>query len=195
MPKAKLPEKEKSPKARKTELTVSRKPLLVDGKDEAFRQFVHDTLAFSARIEAVRNTLASVIGMAGAQYTILISVAQEQGSNGIGINHIAERLHYSAPFVTIEVNKLVASDLIEKRGNPDDRRRVLLTVTPKAKDLLNRLAAVQRPVNDMLFSNLSASDFHRLRKKMSELVSTADQALNLADLMSSQVGRTLDRVG
>lgn len=185
----------KPAKARKTELTVSRKALLVDGSDEAFRQFVHDTLAFSARIEAVRNTLASVIGMAGAQYTILISIAQEQGLTGVGINHIAERLHYSAPFVTIEVNKLVASNLVEKRGNPDDRRRVLLTVTPKARDLLNQLAAVQRPVNDALFSTLSAADFQRLRKKMSELVGTADQALNLAGLMSNQLGRGLDFVG
>ena len=193
MAKAKLTGKK--PKARKTELTVSRKALLVDGNDEAFRQFVHDTLAFSARIEAVRNTLASVIGMAGAQYTILISIAQEQGPNGVGINHIAERLHYSAPFVTIEVNKLVASNLVEKRGNPDDRRRVLLTVTPKAKDLLNQLAAVQRPVNDTLFSTLSAADFQRMRQKMSELVGTADQALNLAGLMSNQLGRGLDSVG
>ncbi len=33
-------------------LTVSRPQLLVRGNDEAFRQFVHDTLAFASRIQA-----------------------------------------------------------------------------------------------------------------------------------------------
>jgi DNA-binding MarR family transcriptional regulator len=61
---------------------------------------------------------------------------------------------------------------------------VLLTITPKARALLNRLAAVQRPVNDTLFSSLSPSDFDRLRKKMRELVDTADQALALVGFMS-----------
>jgi DNA-binding MarR family transcriptional regulator len=175
---------ERRAKGNQVELTISRKPLLVGGSDEAFRYFVHDTLAFSARIEAVRNALASIIGMPGSQYTVLISIAQEQNEKGVGINHIAERHHYSAPFVTIAVNKLVAANLVEKRSNPDDRRRVLLTITPKARALLNRLAAVQRPVNDTLFSSLSPSDFDRLRKKMRELVDTADQALALVGFMS-----------
>jgi DNA-binding MarR family transcriptional regulator len=183
MPRAVRPG-EKNAKEGHVELTTSRKQLLVDGNDETFRHFVHDTLAFSARIEAVRNALASFIGMPGPQYTVLISIAQEPASAGVGINHIAERLHYSAAFVTIEVNKLVAAGLIEKRSNPDDRRRVLLTITPKARSMLNKLAAVQRPVNDTLFSSLSASDFDRLRKKMKELVDTAEQALALAGFMS-----------
>lgn len=46
-------------------LTVSRPQLLVRGNDEAFRQFVHDTLAFASRIQAVRNALGSVIHCPG----------------------------------------------------------------------------------------------------------------------------------
>jgi hypothetical protein len=43
------------------------------------------------------------------------------------------------------------------------------------------LAAVQRPVNDVLFRGLSASDFRKMRKLMSGMVDTADEATRLIE--------------
>lgn len=169
-------------------LTVSRSPLLVRGSDMAFRQFVHDTLAFATRIQAIRNALGKVIGLSGTQYTILIAVAREMNRKGIGINYIAEQLHFSPAFVTIEVNKLVEAKLISKKENPQDRRRVLLATTPKAEELLRNLTAVQRPVNDMLFESLGAEDFECMRRKTPEMVDSADRALQLFGFMSANTG-------
>jgi len=78
----------------------------------------------------------------------------------------------------------VAAGLVEKETDSVDRRRVVLSITPKARALLNQLAPVQRPANDLLFSCLSAKDFERLRKIMSRLVGTADQAVNLLEYTS-----------
>lgn len=167
------------------ELTVSRPELLQDGDDYQFRQFVHDTLAFGARIQGIRDSLAEVIGLSGPQYTILIAVAHEQG-DGVGINYIAERLHLSSPFVTIEVKKLVAAKLVSKTTNPTDGRRVLLKVTDKGLRLLEELKTVQRPVNDALFEPLNAEDFGRMRRRMSELVGSADRALKLLALLTTR---------
>jgi hypothetical protein len=58
---------------------------------------------------------------------------------------------------------------------------VVLTITAKARDLLNELAPVQRPVNDMLFRGLSAADFDKFRKLMSGMVEAADEAIRLLD--------------
>jgi DNA-binding MarR family transcriptional regulator len=168
-----------------TQPTVSRPELLVDNSDHAFRQFVHDTLAFSARLQQVRSQLGQVIGLSGTQYTVLIAIAHLGGGDErVGVNLVADHLHFSGAFITIEINKLVAAGLVEKETDPVDRRRVVLTITPKARALLNELAPVQRPANDLLFSNLSARDFERLRKIMSQLVETADQAINLLEYTS-----------
>jgi DNA-binding MarR family transcriptional regulator len=164
--------------------TVSRPELLVDNSDQAFRQFVHDTLAFSARLQQVRSLLGQVIGLSGTQYTVLIAIAHLQGDERVGVNLVADHLHFSGAFVTIEINKLVAAGLVEKETDSVDRRRVVLTITPKARALLNELAPVQRPSNDLLFSSLSAKDFERLRKIMSGLVEAADQAINLLEYTS-----------
>jgi MarR family transcriptional regulator, organic hydroperoxide resistance regulator len=140
-----------SPHAKRS-LTVSRPALLEAGSDRAFRQFVHDMLAFAARIQEVRSRLGRAIGLAGQKYTVLIAIAHLQDrAGGVGINEIAEHLHLSGAFVTIETNGLIRSGLVAKRTNPQDRRRVLLTITPKAADLLDRLTELQAPVNNALF--------------------------------------------
>lgn len=173
--------KTKSKKIR-SEMTISRPQLMVDGSDGAFRQFLHDTLAFSARLQAVRGQLGAAIGLSGTQYTVLIAISHLSGTDEkIGVNQVAEHLHFSGAFITIEINKLVASGLVEKETDAEDRRRVILTITQKARALLNELAPVQRPVNDMLFRAMSAADFERNRKLMSDMVDAADEAIRLLD--------------
>lgn len=167
-------------------LTVSRPELLVDNTDLAFRQLIYDTLAFASRVQEVRNRLGQRIGLTGTAFTILISIRHLQADEGIGVNQLADHLHLSGAFVTIEVNKLVKGGLVKKRINPSDRRRVLLTVTQKARDLLQSLTAIQRPANDALFADLTAEEFHILRNLMSRLVLTGDKSLALLDFMASQ---------
>lgn len=162
-------------------LTVSKPELLTGSSDSEFRQLVHDTLAFAARIQAIRNHMGAAIGLTGTQYTVLIAVAHNQARpGGLGVNQIAEHLQLSGAFVTIEVNKLVDAKLVAKRTNPEDRRRVLLSITAKSRSLLERLTTLQRPVHDALFDCLSTADFHRLRGLMAKLVLTGDQSLHLA---------------
>ncbi len=103
------------------EATVTRPELLVEGSDRAFRQFVHDTLAFSARLQQVRGQLGQVIGLSGTQYTVLIAIAHLRGMDErVGVNLVADHLHFSGAFTTIEINKLVACSTSSRRysGRP-----------------------------------------------------------------------------
>jgi DNA-binding MarR family transcriptional regulator len=161
--------------------TVSRAELLVDGSDAQFRQMVHRLLAFSARLEAIRHGFGSMTGLTGIQYTLLITVAHLQGRHGVGVKEIAEHLALSGAFVTIEIGKLAAAGLIEKRTNPDDRRRVLLTVTDTARASLAELAPMQRAINDRLFAALDHATFARMTELAGHMVDDADQALALTE--------------
>ena len=176
------------------EPTISRSQLMIDGSDQAFRQFVHDMLAFSARLQAVRDQLGGAIGLSGTQYTVLIAIAHLSGAGGkVGVNQVAEHLHFSGAFITIEVNKLVATGLVEKEIDSEDRRRVVLRITAKARALLNELASVQRPVNDRLFDCLSASDFERTRKLVSKMVDAADDAIRMMQSSSAITEKKLGK--
>ena len=166
-------------------LTVSRAELLLEGTDLAFRQLVHDIMAFAARMQENRSRLAAYVGLTGQQYTILITIAHHQEQNGFGIIQVAEHLRLSGAFVTIEVNKLVEAGLVRKKPNPDDRRRVLLTVMPKARELIDRLSRIQRPSNDTIFASLSTTDFQTLRRIIPQLAEATDQSLKLIDFLTA----------
>ena len=164
--------------------TVTKPELMPGGDDSKFRSFIHNFLAFSARVDQCRSGFGERLGISGIAYTTLISIAHLQDEEGVGVSRIAEHLHLSGAFVTIEVSKLVKADLVKKRTNAIDRRRVLLTVTPKGRKLLDDLAPVQAPVNDALFDCLSADEFSQLSSMMARLVPCGDKAISLLSFMT-----------
>ena len=95
-------------------LTVSHSEFLDDGDDLAFRKMVHNALAFSARLEAVRDGFARLIGISGVQYTILISIYHMQYDENVSVSRVADHLHLSGAFVTNEIGKLVRLGLLAK---------------------------------------------------------------------------------
>lgn len=172
--------------AAKQVITVTRPELLKDGSDADFRKMVHDLLAFSSRLEAVRQSFGTIVGLSGIQYTLLISVSHLQQASGVGVKALAEHLSLSGAFVTIETGKLVKKGLIGKRTNPEDRRRVQLFVTELGQEHLSNLAPVQQEVNDVLFGSLSQSDFDRLSDIVDGLVSDAERAVQLSNYVTGK---------
>jgi DNA-binding MarR family transcriptional regulator len=169
--------------------TVTTPELLVDGSDAEFRGFIHDFLAFAARVTEVRAGFGEYLGLTGIGYTTLRTIGHLQGRHGVGVNAVAEHLHLSGAFVTTVVAKLVAAGLVAKRVNSADKRRVLLTVTAGGRRLLDDLAAVQAPVNDALFDCLNADDFRRLKAMLAKLVPCGDRALSLLRYLTQPEGR------
>ncbi len=176
--------------------TASRPALLVGGSDREFRELVHDMLAFSSAIQEVRNRLGQQIGLSGTQYTLLISIARlSEGNADLGVNQLAEHLHLSGAFVTIEVNKLVAAGLVTKTVNPDDRRRVVLAITEEARHRLRDLNHIQCPANDALFEPLEAQDFRVLREVMRRLAGTGPRTLAVIDALADSPKRRRKAAG
>ena len=139
--------------------TVSRPELLVDGSDRDFRRLVHGLFGFLASHEEIRAGHARYIGLAGIEYTVLISIAHLAQAEDVSVSRIAAHLHLTGAFITTVVQRLQSHGLVVKRPHAKDRRRVVLTVTPKGRRLLERLAPVQRQVNDVEFGCLSAAEF------------------------------------
>lgn len=162
--------------------TVSR-PELLDrtGDDRRFRDLLYSLFAFGGSLEQARAVFARHIGLSPPQYMILIVVSHADPQAEIGVAQVAERLHLSGAFVTIEVNKLVRDGLVEKHPHSSDKRRVRLSATKFGLRQLERLAALQRPVNDALFAALDRDDFERLSDIMRRLAQGAGQAIHLAN--------------
>lgn len=169
-------------------LTVSRQELLIDGSDTAFRDLLHDFFAFAAQMEKARAMFGEHIGLSSTQYMALITISRIGAGGELGINQLAEHLHLSGAFVTIEVNKLVKAGYVVKHPHPVDGRRIIAEMTPRGAAALERLAAFQRPVNDALFASLDARRFAQLRTIFSGLADNGEKALRLAAYMKDLDG-------
>jgi DNA-binding MarR family transcriptional regulator len=168
-------------------LTVSRPELLVNGSDREFRHLVHGLLGFLARHEQIRAGHARVIGLAGIEYTVLISIAHLTIEGDVSVKRVAEHLHLSGAFITSTVRRLVELGLVDKRTDPRDRRRVTLTISPKGYALLEKLAPIQRKINDMEFGCLSRDEFRFVVDIVNRLIESGDKAVALQTYLLSQL--------
>ena len=170
--------------ARPAAVTVSRQELLIDGSDQKFRSLVHNLFGFLARHSSVREGHAALIGLAGIEYTMLISIGHLSADGNVSVKDVADHLHLSGAFTTVITNKLLQKGLIEKAGHPVDKRRLCLSVTARGRKMLERLAPIQRQVNDVEFGCLSGKEFASLVDMVERLVTSSEQAMALQRYLS-----------
>lgn len=175
----------KARRVRPTPLTVSRPELLVNGSDKEFRELVHNLFGFLARHERIRAGHARVIGLAGIEYTVLIAIAHLSVEGDVNVKTVADHLHLSGAFITSTTRRLLQLGLIHKSVDPADRRRVTLTVSAKGHAALERLAPVQRRINDAEFACLSRDDLKRLNELLKALIACGDHAVALQTYLHS----------
>ena len=170
-------------------LTTSRPELLVDGSDRTFRELVHELFAFLARHEEIRAGHGRHIGLRGVEYTVLISIGHLGNYGDVNVKTVADHLHLSATFITKITNQLAAEGLVNKVADAADQRRIMLEITPKGYGLLEKLAPVQRQVNDVEFGALDAEEFETLLRIMRKLVDSSSQAVALQNYLNQKPTR------
>jgi DNA-binding MarR family transcriptional regulator len=102
-----------------------------------FRYAVRQFLRFSD--EAARE-----VGLTPQQHQALLSIQGFPGRDHVTVSELAERLqirHHSAVGL---VDRLVALKLVRREASQEDRRRVLVRLTPAGLRLLARLSAAHR---------------------------------------------------
>src|ERR1700728_498237 len=166
-------------------MTVTRPELLTDGTDRDFRKLVHNIFAFMARHEAIRDGHAKQIGLAGVEYTILISIGHLGLDGDVNVKTVADHLHMSGAFVTTVTSKLQTLGLAEKKPDSVDRRRISLAITEKGRALLRKLAPYQREINDVEFGSLTREDFQTMSRILEALIDSSHKAFALQRYKSS----------
>jgi DNA-binding MarR family transcriptional regulator len=160
-------------------LTASRPELIVNGSDREFRELVHNLFGFFSLHEKVRRGHGAFIGLAGVEYTVLIAIAHLAADHDVNVKTVADHLHLSGAFITSTTRRLLQLGLIHKTMDTVDRRRVTLTVSSKGRAALEKLAPVQRRINDVEFGCLSREEFRALNTLLKRMIECGDRAVAL----------------
>jgi DNA-binding MarR family transcriptional regulator len=168
-------------------LTVSRPELLVRGSDRQFRELVHGLFSFLASHEEIRAGHARFIGLAGIEYTVLISIAHLGQGGDVSVSAVAQHLRLTGAFITNVCQRLVSLGLIDKAPDRKDRRRVRLTLTAEGRGRLDKLAPTQRQINDIEFGCLTRAEFESLSGMIERLIVSGEQAAALQRYLQSHL--------
>jgi DNA-binding MarR family transcriptional regulator len=167
-------------------LTVTR-PILSPGKsDRAFRSLLYGFFTVATRLETIRRLLGARMGVTGPQYSIVIAIAELEGSSGVSVGRVADYLHVAPTFITAESGKLVRRGYIEKRSDPADRRISRLRITHKGRSALEALLPLLRQVNDACFDLESGEQFQTLCRAFDCMLDGSRRALALLDRGSGE---------
>ena len=161
--------------------TVTRPAFLVGGSDRDFRTFVYGLLGVSIRMDRLREAVGALMGLSGLQYHIVMVIAEQGDGEPVRVRAVADALHVSGAYVTMETRKLARLGLIAKRPAPEDRRGVLLALTPAGREAVAAIAPSLREINDALFEGIGRADYAQFRTLVARMVPNADRALRRAE--------------
>ena len=115
--------------------------------------------------------------MSGPQYSVLRAVAALQGSEGVSIGVIAEHLHVTSTFITVQSGMLARRGFLKKKEDATDRRICRLSLTLKGELLVDAVVNEVRPINDIFFGGLRRDEFDALSAIMEKLVGSSRAAI------------------
>ncbi|MCL2149897.1 MAG: MarR family transcriptional regulator [Dehalococcoidia bacterium] len=94
---------------------------------------------------------------------------------------IANKLGVSSARVAAALNKLEDDGLITRQIDENDRRKILVSITKKGKDLAEKhQQAVTSAVSEMLqlLGEYDAKEYVRITGKLADIIPTAQRAIN-----------------
>jgi len=165
-------------------LTATRPALLPQNSDHALRKLLYDFFTVGGRLEEIRRQLAARIRLSGPQFTILTAIGELEGTTGASVGQVAEYLHVTQSFITIEARKLAQQAYILKKPDSKDRRVCRLRVSRKGRSSLESLVPLLQRVNDVVFDLESRRQFEMLCATFDRLVESSARA---SALMNSGV--------
>ena len=155
-----------------------------DGGDSDFRRMIYDIFTMSVNFDRIRERMASALGLSGIQYHILMVVAELSADMTVTVSAIADRLHTSGAYVTMETKKLMRRGFLEKRPNPDDGRSVIITLTEEGCAAIDAFAPHLQAINDELFDGVGPETFKQFRAIVDHMSRTSKRGAELAEILA-----------
>ena len=156
------------------------------GGDADFRKLIYGIFTMTVNFDRIRERMATALGLSGIQYHILMVIAELSPEDGVTVSTIAERLHTSGAYVTMESKKLMRRGFLDKRPNPKDGRSVLLHLTKEGREAIDSFTPHLQNINDELFDGMGPETFARFQEIVEHMTRTSARAADTAETLARE---------
>ena len=105
-------------------------------------------------------------GLESAQHRVL-GVLMKSGPHSM--SEIGRMLYISKPYMTVLIDSLIEKGWIERGSDPDDRRVIIITITPSGKRQLRRVFEGYKTDIKSLLAGLESEDIEKLCTSLEHL--------------------------
>ncbi len=157
-----------------------------EGGDADFRRLIYGIFTMTVNFDKIRERMATALGLSGIQYHILMVVAELSAEEPVTISTVADRLHTSGAYVTMETKKLMRRGFLDKYPNPADGRSVILVLTPEGRQTIEEFAPYLCEINKELFDGFRSETFEAFRNIVDHMTRTSVRASELAERIARE---------
>ncbi len=131
-----------------------------------FRKLLHTLMSLSKK-DVNRRFAKAKINISQLQYWVLAASKPK----AITVNEIARQFSIKPPSLIPVVDALEKEDLLQRKNDPKDRRRILLLITKKGKALIHKISFDDKKDGlNAAFDKLSADKQKHLLSILQELI-------------------------
>lgn len=123
-------------------------------------------LRLARHLEARREEVLASFGLSIADFDVLTTMRRRAGDGTLKVRELQRSMMLSSGGTTKRLDRLENAGLIERHPDPDDRRGVLVKLSPNGLDLVaDALVAITRAENDIVTQALGSRS---LREKIAD---------------------------
>jgi DNA-binding MarR family transcriptional regulator len=149
--------------------------LSYNGSYDRFLRLTENIQRVNTYTDSVKTMLGKKFGISRPQVTILFLLSKRDYRDGLSIQEIADHLLVTGTFITNETKKLEQQNILTRKPDPQDRRRIRLTFTPKGQKLCSQLADVLTKATSARWNNISNEQFLVLCDVYEELAQSSER--------------------
>lgn len=139
------------------------------------REIAFTIMDVARMLKTYADQRARNLGISRAQWGVLVRIER---SEGLKQSELAEMLDLQPISLTRLLDRLAENGLIERRHDPHDRRANLLYLTPAAKPLLEKLAALGQDMMGTVLQGLDEESTGRLLRDLALIKYNLRDAIN-----------------
>ena len=106
-------------------------------------------------------------GVTPAQYGVLDCLWKE---GQLSPKQIGAMVYLEAPTISGILDKMQKANLIDRSVDPNNRRNVLVTATPKSYEIKEKVEAATRDMNSKVLQNLTDKEKDGLKKALETII-------------------------
>lgn len=122
--------------------------------------------AIARKMQRYYNQKLQPYGVTIVQCWVLLYLSNNKNSN---LKDIANALQLDSPVVTGIVDRLVKEELVTREEDPNNRRSVIINLTPRGKEIVDKVFVIVNEYNERIKSILETQEGQGFEKTLAAL--------------------------